>query len=312
MTTTDPFESLREPRVPIVPRPAFAEELRRRVAAELGHPRKETQMPEVREVELLEVREYTPARLHSVTPYLACRDAERAIEWYQDVFGARAVGEPVVMDDGSIGHAELRIGDTVFMLAGEFPEELHFGPDTLGGSTVALMVHVPDADATYARAVEQGATALRPVQLAYGARRGVVRDPFGHRWMIATHVEVDDVPVEDAPGRRFGDIGYVTLNVRDADRARRFYSSLFGWQTDGAGDNYHVTTITPPSGIHGGVDEPNARVFFRVDDIETVAARVRELGGEVLSVTEYDSGGNAECVDDQGFRFDLFRPRPGY
>ena len=54
------------------------------------------------------------------------------------------------------------------------------------------------------------------------------------------------------------------------------------------------------------------RLFFRVDDIESAAARVRELGGEVLSVTDYDSGGNAECVDDQGLRFDLFRPRPGY
>ncbi len=61
-----------------------------------------------------------------------------------------------------------------------------------------------------------------------------------------------------------------------------------------------------------GVEEPEVRVFFRVDDIEAVAARVRELGGEVLSINEFDSGGNAECRDDQGLRFDLFRPRAGY
>ena len=132
--------------------------------------------------------------------------------------------------------------------------------------------------------------------------------------VLATALEADDVPVEDAPGRRFGDVGYLTLEVPDGDRAQRFYSSVFGWRTDasGAPGSYHVSSITPPSGIHGGPETAEFRVYFRVDDIEATAQRVRDAGGEVLSIANHDSGGNAECVDDQGLRFDLFRPRPGY
>jgi uncharacterized glyoxalase superfamily protein PhnB len=261
-----------------------------------------------------EVREYTPARLHAVTPYLSCRDAASAIAWYQDVFDAQMVGEPIIMDDGRVGHCELRIGDSVFMLAGEFPEESHLSPETLGGSTVSLMVHVPDADATYARAVERGATALRPIAVNYGARQGTVRDPFGHRWFVATALAPDDVPVEDAPGRRLGDLGYLTLEVPSGTQARAFYEQVFGWRADPSyePDSFHVSSITPPSGIHGGQTTPEFRVYFRVDDIQAVAERVRAAGGEVLSIDAYESGGNAVCVDDQGLRFDLFRPRAGY
>jgi uncharacterized glyoxalase superfamily protein PhnB len=305
--TTDPFDSLREPNVPLAPRPAFAAELRRRVSLALGAARATVEVPHVPEI-----REYTPARLHSITPYLATHDPAAAIAWYQEVFGARLLGDPIVMDDGRIGHAELRIGDSVIMLAGEFPEEDHRSPLSLGGSTVALQVHVPDSDATYALAVERGATPLRPVAESYGGRGGVIRDPFGHRWFVATHLEADDVPVEDAPGRRYGDIGYMTLNVPDAARARAFYGALFGWTLHESGEGFHVASITPPSGISGGHDEADITIYFRVDDIESTVQRVRDLGGEVLSTANYASGGNAECVDDQGLRFDLFRPRPGY
>jgi len=304
--TTDPFDSLREPNIPLAPRPAFAASLRRRLSAALGT---------TWEVQpMLEVREYTPARLRSLTPYLAIHDPAAAIDWYSEVFGAELLGEPIVMDDGRIGHAELRIGDAVMMLAGEFPEEDHRSPLTLGGGSVAIQVYVPDSAATYALAVERGATPLRPIGEHYGARGGVLRDPFGHRWFVQTQLEADDVPVEDAPGRRFGDIGYVTLRVPDGERARRFYGALFDWRMDGGheGGSYHIASITPPAGIHGGVDEAEARLFFRVDDIASVVQRVRDLGGEVLSVADYDAGGNAECRDDQGLRFDLFRPRAGY
>lgn len=261
-----------------------------------------------------EVREYTPARLHSITPYLACRDAAAAIAWYQDVFDAQLLGEPIVMDDGRIGHCELRIGDSVIMLAGEFPEEQHLSPDAVGGSTVSIMVHVPDSDATYARAVERGATALRPIAVSYGARQGTLRDPFGHRWFVATALEPDDEPVEDTPGRRVGDVAYLTLDVPNGTRARSFYEQVFGWtcEVGHVPDSFHISSITPPSGIHGGQETPQFRVYFRVDDIDAVAARVRAAGGEVLSLGGSEAGGNAECVDDQGLRFDLIRPRAGY
>jgi len=303
---TDPFDALREPVVPLAPRPEFARQLRRRIVAELGPDREDHTMP------TLEIREYTPARLHSLTPYLATSDPARAIEWYTEVFDAVLLGDPIVMPDGRIGHAELRVGDSVFMLAGEFPEESHLSPTTLGGSTVGLMIHVPDSDAVYAKAVEHGATALRPVAENYGARQGTLRDPFGHRWFVSTTIEADDIPVEDTPGRRFGDIGYMTLEVADDMRAARFFGELFGWRMHQSEVGFHIESITPPSGIHRRPGDPEVKIFFRVDDIASVTARVRELGGQVLSVSDYDSGGNAECVDDQGLRFDLFRPRPGY
>jgi len=304
--TTDPFEALREPHAPIAPRRSFVADLRRRLAAELGIERGPN--------EIKEIREYTPARLHSMTPYLSCLDAAAAIEWYTQNFDARLVSDPIIVDDGRVGHAELRVGDTVFMLAGEYPEEDHYSPQTLGASTAAFQIYVPDADETYERAVANGATALRPLAEQYGARQGTLRDPFGHRWFIATHLEVDDIPVEDAPGRRFGDVGYVTLEVPDGVRAQRFYESLFGWTMRPSGEpgSFHIASITPPAGIHSGQSEPDVHLFFRVDDIAAVVARVRELGGEVLEVNEYESGGNAICRDDQGLRFELFRPRAGY
>lgn len=136
-----------------------------------------------------EIREYTPTRLHSLTPYLSCKGADRAIEWYQEVFGAQLVGDPIIMSDGHVGHAELAVGDTVFMLADEYPDEGVYGPDTLGGNSVALMLHVPDSDTVYQRALDHGAIAVRPVSVSHGARTGVLRDPFGHRWFIATAFE---------------------------------------------------------------------------------------------------------------------------
>src|SRR5207247_1695562 len=107
--TADQFETLREPIAPLAPGRAFADNLRHRVADALGL----TPPPG----QHAEVREYTPARLHSLTPYLSCKGADRAIEWYEQVFGAVLLGPPIIMDDGHVGHAELRVGDTVFMLA---------------------------------------------------------------------------------------------------------------------------------------------------------------------------------------------------
>ncbi len=305
---TDPFDALREPLVPLDPRPEFARQLRQRLALELAE--EEQQMP------TLEVREYTPARLHSITPYLALGDPKRAIEWYTEVFGATLLGDPIVMPDGTIGHAEMRIGDSVFMLAGEFPEERHLAPTTLGGSSAAFMVHVPDSDRTYARAVELGATALRPVQESYGARQGTLIDPFGHRWMIATALG----------GRRRARRGRPRPSLRRprlphvGGRRRRARRTVLLTVVRMGPRPERRAGLVPHLVDHsaGGHPRPRRRgdpefkIYFRVDDIDAVAARVRELGGQVLSINSYDSGGNAECVDDQGLRFELFRPRAGY
>ena len=120
----------------------------------------------------------------------------------------------------------------------------------------------------------------KPSRRSSSARGGTIRDPFGHRWFVQTQIDIDDVPVEDAPGRRFGDIGYLTLRVPDAARAAQFYGALFGWTLHGGPEGFHIASITPPAGIQDRVEEPEVRVFFRVDDIETVAQRVRDATGK--------------------------------
>ena len=136
-----------------------------------------------------------PEGFQSVTPYLCAKDAARAIEFYRQAFGATEVmrlAEP----SGRIGHAEIKIGNAMIMLADEYPEVGHRSPQTLGGSPVSIHLYVEDVDALAKRAVAAGATLLRPVEdQFYGDRSGQLEDPFGHRWIIATHTE-DVTPAE--------------------------------------------------------------------------------------------------------------------
>ena len=130
-----------------------------------------------------------PEGYHSVTPYLIIRGAADAIEFYKKAFGAielfRFPGP-----DGKIGHAEMQVGNSRIMLADEYPDMGYNGPQTLGGSPIALMIYLADVDAVFNRAVEAGATVKEPLQdKFYGDRIGTVVDPFGHRWHLATHQE---------------------------------------------------------------------------------------------------------------------------
>ena len=130
-----------------------------------------------------------PDGYHSVTPYLICRDAAKAIAFYQKAFGAE---EKMRMPgpDGKIAHAEIRIGDSNVMLSDEHPKMNFVGPATLNGTTVMLMIYVKDCDAVYDQAIKAGATSLRPLaNQFYGDRSGTVKDPFGHIWTLSTHVE---------------------------------------------------------------------------------------------------------------------------
>ena len=124
-----------------------------------------------------------------VTPYLAVDGANEAIEFYTNVFGAK---ERMRMPgpDGKLGHAELEFGDSVVMLADEFPDMGNLSPKTIGGSPVTLSLYVDDVDAVFDAALEAGATSVRPIENQfYGDRMGQFEDPFGHRWSVATHVE---------------------------------------------------------------------------------------------------------------------------
>ncbi|MGH1492085.1 MAG: VOC family protein [Acidimicrobiales bacterium] len=119
----------------------------------------------------------------TIIPYLAVHDARAAMEFYATVFGATVVdGELFEMDDGRIGHVTLAIGAARIYVSDEYPEMNVTGPIARGGTTVAIVIHVADADETYGDALAAGATAERPVENQHGARSGWFVDPWGHRW----------------------------------------------------------------------------------------------------------------------------------
>ncbi len=138
-----------------------------------------------------------PDGYHNVTPYLTVDDAEAAIKFYTAALGATEVSRMPMGD--RIGHAELRIGDSHVMLSDEFPERDALGPKARGGATGSIMLYVDDVDAAFKQAVDAGATEDMAVEDQFwGDRMGSIRDPFGHKWMLATHVEdVDDGEIQN-------------------------------------------------------------------------------------------------------------------
>ena len=140
------------------------------------------------------------AKAQTLTCYLVVKDGRRAMDFYSRAFGARELFR-LTEPSGKIGHAEMILGESVFMLAEEYPDFGALSPVTIGGSPVKFNVAVPDADAAVQRAIEAGATELRPVKNEfYGHRTGAVMDPFGYTWFLAQHVE--DVSPEEMQ-RRF-------------------------------------------------------------------------------------------------------------
>jgi len=136
-----------------------------------------------------------PEGYHALTPYLIVNDANAAIAFYRKAFGASELFR-FDAPGGKIGHAEMRFGDSVIMLADECPEMKARSPQHYGGSPVTLMFYVEDVDAVVAGALAAGAMLLRPVaNQFYGDRSGAIADPFGHQWNIATHIE--DVPPDE-------------------------------------------------------------------------------------------------------------------
>ena len=142
---------------------------------------------------------------HTITPYLAVRDAARAIEFYKKMFGA-TVSMRISEASGRIGHASLKFGDSEVFLSDEYPEIGVCSPETVGGTTFALYIYVDDVDKVSEQAVAAGAALLREVQdEPDGDRRGRLRDPFGHEWMVATRKEV--ISTEEMR-KRFAPAGY--------------------------------------------------------------------------------------------------------
>ncbi|HEX4835424.1 MAG TPA: VOC family protein [bacterium] len=142
---------------------------------------------------------HIPDGYHTETPYLTVDNAAAAIEFYKKAFGAKEIMR-MPGPGGKIGHAEIQIGNSRIMLADEAPPMGTRGPKALGGSPVSLMLYFPDVDKVFNRALAAGAKQTRPVKNQfYGDRSGDLEDPFGHKWIISTHIE--EVPPKEMEKR---------------------------------------------------------------------------------------------------------------
>jgi uncharacterized glyoxalase superfamily protein PhnB len=293
-------QQLRASLAPEQPEPVFAARLRGRVERAFQLP-KGVAMPELITDETVRPLTTTAA----ITPYLAVSGARAAINWYEDAFDAHLLHEPVVMPDGRIGHAELDVAGATFMLSEESPDIGVVAPTPGEGVPVSVHLQVTDVDVMIDRAVAAGARILRPIaEYDYG-RNGVIRDPFGHRWLVTA--------VPSQPRLRHGDMGYVSLWVGDSDKAAAFFSTVLGWT---------YSPGSPPRGrqvkglnIHHGLwgVEGSSTLFccFAVDDVADAAERARSAGGTAEEPHVEPYGLVAGCTDDQGVPFAVFEPPGG-
>jgi predicted enzyme related to lactoylglutathione lyase len=302
----DPLTVLHDDELPVQPDPEFAARLRARLESVLSLPNQtqgvvmsgtETAIAELNEP----AAEPAPPR-SAALPYLAVANAREAIAWYVDTFGAAVVGVPFEMDDGRIGHAEVAIAGGVLYLADEYPE-LGLKAPTPQATSVSLMLHVPDTDATLQRARERGAQVQRGPYENYGARSATLVDPFGHRWMLSGPVTGAATPIQH------GDVGYVSVWTPDADRAATFYGHVLGWTYDPA--THQVTNTTQHIGI---VSVPGPRTLFccyAVTDLQGTRQAILDGGGTVDEVQQFDFGAVLDATDAQGTAFAVFQPVAG-
>lgn len=132
-------------------------------------------------------------------PYLSCRGAQVALDWYAKVFKATELIR-LADESGKVMHAEIQIGDASVMLADEFPQMGYVSPLSLNGSTVSIYVRVENVDEVFAAALENGGTEVMPVTDHFdGDRRGTLKDPFGHIWLVATRIE--DISLAEVEAR---------------------------------------------------------------------------------------------------------------
>jgi uncharacterized glyoxalase superfamily protein PhnB len=310
---TDPFEApffeaLREPVTPVDPDPGFAARLRLRLTREIfaypgGTMSQQTVAARV---------EREPARPPALTPYIIVSDARRAMDWYVEVFGAQRRGEPHVNADGTIGHAELGLGDAVLMFAEAsdlWPDVPVRAPDSPATFSHSLHLEVDDVDSVTDRARLGGASVERePGDQPYG-RASVIIDPFDHRWILLRR------PMQVTRLRQ-GDVANVTMMAPDPQRAKEFYEAVLqvpfssghpgAWRAD---ETKPPLSIMPWPGA-----EPEVQLSYRVDDIAAAVERVRAAGGHAGEPAPRPFGLLADCTDDQGATFRLWQPagRPGH
>lgn len=305
----DPFDALRAPVVPVDPDAGFAARLRTRLERVLSIPEG---------VDMTDTTLDAPATgpaagtaSSALTPYLAVADARAALRWYREAFGAVELGPPVVVPDGRIGHAEMALAGARLMLSDQAPNLGVMAPEP-DRFSVTLHLEVPDVDGLTDRAVAAGARLERPPADAGYGRNAVVVDPFGHRWMLMEPVPAPAPPARFTGGTRHGDLGYVSYQVPDVERAVAFYGAVLGWSFEppaGPGhpgrlvrDAAPMTNLWPADGV------PGLHLCWRVDDMSEARERVEAGGGSAGPVEQQDWGALAMCTDDQGAAFSLWEP----
>jgi predicted enzyme related to lactoylglutathione lyase len=301
----DPFEALRSAYVPVDPDPAFAARLRARVERALSLPQ-----GVIVSQTTLEAEPAPTARTPGLIPYLTVADTRRALGWYVEAFGARPTGDPIVMPDGRVGHAELELAGAVLYVADESPESHVAAPRPGADATVSLVIEVADVDLAIARAAAAGAEVERPaVDNPYG-RNAVVRDPFGHRWMLSAPAPAE---VGAVPTMRTGDIGYASLWVPDVAKAAAFFGAVLGWtyRPGSSEQGRQVEGTTPHHGLWGDQPRSTMMLCYAVDDVDATLARVRAAGGTTEEPVDAPYGRVADCVDDDGTAFAVFSPPAG-
>ena len=305
----DPLTVLHGDELPVQPDPAFAARLRSRLESAVSLPNRtqgvvmtgtDTAIAELNEPAAEPTVAEAPPR-PAALPYLTVANARDAIAWYVDAFGASVVGDPFEMDDGRIGHAELAIAGGVLYLADEYPEIGLKAPDPQATS-VSLMLHVPDTDATLERARERGAQVQREPYENYGSRNATIVDPFGHRWMLSGPVTGAAVPIQH------GDVGYVSVWTPDADRAAAFYGHVLGWTYDPA--THQVTNTTQRIGIFSVASPQGMLCCYAVADLAGARQSILDGGGSVGELQEFDFGTVLDATDPQGTAFAVFQPAP--
>ena len=308
----DPFTTLRSPVVPTPPDPGFAARLRARITEAIGLPEGvDVTVTTLEDLDRPTAVAATAAATRMVlTPYLALADARRALDWYADAFGARLRGEPIVMPDGRIGHAELEFGGALVMLADEFPDIGHTAPQPGAGSSVTLHLETADIDVLVERAVETGADLVRPPEDSPYGRNATVIDPFGHRWILSgTPSAPSPAPARHIGGTRHGDVGYMSFRVPDVERAQSFYGAVLGWTFAPAESPQarQVVDSAPMTSLWGG-EEGGPVICWRVDDVAAAADKVRAMGGTATEPAEMPYGTTSDCTDDQDMPFYLWQP----
>jgi uncharacterized glyoxalase superfamily protein PhnB len=292
----EPLDALRRPSAPVDPDPAFAAELREDLSRLI-----------LNGAEMTTTETIADAQVRALAPYLIVTDARAALDFYVEVFGARRRADPILMSDGRVGHAELAIGDSVLMLAEEFPE---LGNVVAPEGGPLIRVEVADVRESARLAVERGAELVHPVEDRGHGLAGTIKDPYGQRWLLsqaAPAAEHTSTPV------RHGEAGYFTFQVPAAEPAKEFYGAVLGWQfSPGRVEGgWGVEGTGLMGGLWGGPGrQVGWKVMYAVDDLAAALTRVREHGGTAGEVQQQPYGLSAECVDNQGIEFWLWeQPR---